>query len=560
MQVFAPVLIPFMIWMGLVNLLSALGFYLARQQGQQALTRRFLLRLTVCLVSITLLNAWVIAYATVEWPHAAAYWTLLSAMTPLILSFLLAYYMIRYQLMQLVVERSVVYSVILVVVLLFHHVFLSNLFQQLSSHAKMDLAWLEGTLIITLIIAIQPFRQRMAEALRYLLGARISHMRDQTRRVSAQMHHLSGQSPEAMSHWFIEQITQGLNLQYAAVWLLDREREQVTFASHPELLETAQVMTINLNLRSHNQLVCQAYDAPDSVITDLMHKMNACLILILDNESLGGIVILGSLPRALPLNEEQRTALALLVEQFSIALHNSELQASRMVAERQAIHHEKLSTLGLVASSIAHEIKNPLSSIKTIVTVMSEDQPANSEYSEDLQIISQEIDRLSHTVSRLLKFVRPNETGIEGCEIATVIEDTLRIMRHVAERQTIQIVFQNESEGGRVAASDIVVRDIIFNLITNAIDAVGSKGCINLFCSREQQKKIRIEIRDSGPGISVDILAQLYQPFITNKIQGTGLGLYMVGRHIHELKGRIDYHYQQGAVFTVDLPALGEVS
>lgn len=557
MDVFAPVLMPFMVWAGLANLISAVGFYLARKHYQQALTRQFLLQLMVLLVAITLVNGWVIVYANAEWSDVAPYWTLFSAMTPLLLAFLLAYYMMRYQLMQLVVERSVVYSAVLVMMVLFHHIFLNDLFKQLSNHAKMDLAWLEGAFIITLIIAIQPFRQRVAEALRYLLGSRISHMRDQTRRLSIQMRHLSEQSPESMADWFVEQITQGLNLEYAVVWLFNRERVQVTFSTNPELLEASKIMAIDQSLRSHDQLVCQAYDAPDPVITRLMYEVNACLALSLDNESVAGLVLLGPLPRGVPLNEEQRTALVLLVEQFSIALHNSELQASRIAAERQAIHHEKLSTLGLVASSIAHEIKNPLSSIKTIVSVMREDQQANSEYSEDLQVITQEIDRLSDTVSRLLKFVRPTQVDTGGCDVAGVIEDTLRIMKHVAERQNIQIVFQNQSERGWVLASENAVRDIVFNLIVNALDAVESNGRIDLFCSCEQSY-IRIEIRDSGPGISAEVQARLFQPFITNKTQGTGLGLYMVGRHIHELKGKIDYHYQEGAVFTVDLPVMSE--
>lgn len=557
METFAPILTPFMWWLGFANTCAAVGFHLSSHKYQEPLTQRFLKKLALLLISITLINEWVVFYGNPTWPSAAPYLTLLSAMTPLMLAFLLAYYMVRYQLMQLIIERSGLYGVIVIVVLLFHHIFLGDLFKQLSQHAKTDLVLLEGALLLALIVAIQPLRQRVAEALRYLLGTRVSEIRDQTRLLSSRMRHLSGQSPAAIIDWFVDAVTQVLNLKYAVVWLFNRERDRVTYASNRELLRESTVFMIGQSLRKHQQLEYQPHDMPDPILADEMHRVQASLALLLDNEDIAGVVLIGPLLRGKQLNDEQRTALVLLIEQLSITLHNSELQASRIAAERQAIHNEKLATLGLVASSIAHEIKNPLSSIKTIVTVMTEDQPPNNPYTEDLQIIAQEMDRLSSTVTRLLKFVRPTQATSDGCDIVKVIEDTLRIMKHIADKQNIQIETKNQSNTIFVSASENTVRDIIFNLIANAIDAVGKNGHVKITCGVEE-RRVRIQFRDSGPGISPEIQNRLYEPFITSKDEGTGLGLYMVGRHILELNGKIDYHFENGAVFNVELPCILE--
>ena len=105
--------------------------------------------------------------------------------------------------------------------------------------------------------------------------------------------------------------------------------------------------------------------------------------------------MLGRKPFNQELNEEELSSLALLTEQLAVTLRNARLQQDRLAAERRALRQEKLSTLGLLASSIAHEIKNPLSSIRTISTVMAEDLGPDSPHAEDLRLIISEIDRLS---------------------------------------------------------------------------------------------------------------------------------------------------------------------
>lgn len=556
LEVFAPVSLAFMIWLGIANLVSAIGFYRAGNVYLPSPARKFFRRLSWLLVAITAGGEWVIFYANPNWPNAAPWWTLSTAMMPLLLALLMAYYMLRYQLMQIIIERSLVYGVLLVVALLFHHVFVREIFEQLSQRAKTDLALLEVFLWIALIMAIQPLRQRVSEALRYLMGARVSIGRDLTRGISNQMRTLTGRPPSEIAAWFVDSLKHALALDFACVWLFDCERNAVFFASESPRLAESMVFTIDRAMRQSKQIVCEPHDAPEAAIAGAMHAILASLILLIDHESIAGLVILGPLARGKTLNEEQRTALVLLAEQFGTTLYNSELQARRLAAERQAIHNEKLSTLGLVASSIAHEIKNPLSSIKAIVTVMAEDHDMPEADREGLEIVCGEIDRLSETVTRLLKFVRPARDAAKHCDLCGAVEDTLRVMKHVADQNSIkfQVEFVKDL---RVAAPESVMRDIVFNLITNAIDAAGSHGTIAVKAWREGNRAF-LCIRDSGSGVSPEIQARLYEPFISDKMNGTGLGLYLIGRHIKEIAGTIAYQNDHGAVFTISIPAVLE--
>ena len=115
-----------------------------------------------------------------------------------------------------------------------------------------------------------------------------------------------------------------------------------------------------------------------------------------------------SMPAAAISAKEEANAVLLLVEQLAITLDNSRLIADRLLAERRAGPLEKLSALGLMSSAIAHEIKNPLSAVKTIATVLQENLGPDSPHAEDVAVIRGEIDRLAATTQQLLAFARPD--------------------------------------------------------------------------------------------------------------------------------------------------------
>jgi signal transduction histidine kinase len=229
--------------------------------------------------------------------------------------------------------------------------------------------------------------------------------------------------------------------------------------------------------------------------------------------------------------------------------------AAHVATEQRLLQQEKLSTIGLIASSLAHEIKNPLSSIKTIIRVLHEDLGADSRYADDLRMISGEIDRLSSSTSELLAAARPARWDRSAVPLLELLSPTLRLLGFLARQcevtfdsdfPTEQIVFASDPNG---------LREIVFNLISNAVDAAGERGRVQLIC-RHADDKLQLDIHDNGPGIPAEILNQIFEPFFTTKATGTGLGLCIVARRVHEMGGsiRCQSDLQTGTTFQVNLP------
>lgn len=170
--------------------------------------------------------------------------------------------------------------------------------------------------------------------------------------------------------------------------------------------------------------------------------------MVLAHQEIRGLLVFGRRKGHRDLSEEEVSAVVLLAEQLAITLNSRLLHAERLEAERKVLQSEKLSALGLLASSIAHEVKNPLSSIKTIATVLAEQLGPGSSHAEDLQLIAGEVDRLALTTSQLLAFARPSRKEGEPCQVERVLEGTLQVMRHLAKQREVSLDFQHPVGSG----------------------------------------------------------------------------------------------------------------
>jgi signal transduction histidine kinase len=287
----------------------------------------------------------------------------------------------------------------------------------------------------------------------------------------------------------------------------------------------------------------------------VLRSAEASLAVVLAHENVAGLLLFGRGRRNRQPSEEEANAVALLAEQLAITLDNALLQAERLAAERRALQAEKLSALGLLASSLAHEVKNPLSAIKTIATVLAEDLGEGSPHAEDLRLILGEVDRLSATTGQLLEFARPASAARAPGSVGEVLTGTLRLLRHLARQQGVALETRLEEGLPPVRADEHALREIFFNLLSNSIEAAGQGGQVTVAC-RRLNGCVVAEVTDSGPGIAAAVRDRLFEPFLTTKESGTGLGLYLVGRRVRELGGevRCDSGPGRGTSFTVRLP------
>jgi signal transduction histidine kinase len=490
-----------------------------------------------------------------RWPGTEMPLRWFASLLPIAPAVLFAYFVIRFQFVPLVLERATVYGAIVVGLLLLYRLTLVGVAERLTAHYHVDFGILSGGLAIVLILVYQPLRQRIAESLRYLWGARVATMRGQTRRLAVEMSDKAGCASDVLLAWFTTALAETLTAEYAAGWLLTETGMPASRGGRASVLADDDVCRLHADLEAAGQKSCAIHEAPTAAAFDFLTKAGAAFALRIDHPPIKGLILIGTFPWRRQLGEEQLSLLLLLMEQFGSTIHNTQLLAERQAAERRAYQNEKLAMLGLLAGSLAHEIKNPLSSIKTIAAVVSEQLEPASPHHDDMRLILGEVDRLVATTSQLLDFARPPAASELCGSVDLVLERLLRLLRLLAAQKTVVLEARIENPLPRVQADEGALREIFFNLLSNSIEATGPGGRVCIDCRREDGSVVTA-VSDDGPGIAPSVSERLFEPFATTKRSGTGLGLYIVSRRVREVGGEIhcqsDAH--QGTRFVVRLP------
>ncbi len=265
-----------------------------------------------------------------------------------------------------------------------------------------------------------------------------------------------------------------------------------------------------------------------------------------------------------------RDALGRLADSFNTMVEK--LKAAR--AEIEAFHQqrlaraERLATLGEIAASLAHEVKNPLAGIAGAVQVMADELPEMDPRKEIMHEILTQVHRLDRTVQDLLAFARPGKPDVEPCDIHTVLDRVLILLAENPEAKGVRVVRAYQRGIPRVPADGKQLQQVFLNLILNAVQAMPAGGQITLrtavrngFRGEGEEPAaggpmVEVEVTDTGPGIPPTILKDIFTPFVTTKRRGTGLGLPVSRRIIEDHGGWItaDSPPGQGATFRVFLP------
>jgi two-component system sensor histidine kinase HydH len=217
---------------------------------------------------------------------------------------------------------------------------------------------------------------------------------------------------------------------------------------------------------------------------------------------------------------------------------------------------EKLAALGGLAAGVAHEIRNPLSSIKGIATYFGSRAEAGSQDREAAEVMVQEVDRLNRVITELLEFARPSELRLQPVELAPLLAHSVRLIEQDARTRQIEVQLENESEPMQVALDPDRFSQCLLNLYLNAIESMDRGGRLTVKSRQASGGEVRIEIADTGSGIAPERLSQIFDPYFTTKSKGTGLGLAIVHKLIEAHNGRIKVRSTPGAgsVVTIFLP------
>ena len=217
---------------------------------------------------------------------------------------------------------------------------------------------------------------------------------------------------------------------------------------------------------------------------------------------------------------------------------------------------EKLLALGHLAAGVAHEIRNPLSSIKGLAKYFAERTPAGGESHELAQVMAKEADRLNRVVSELLELVKPAHLTLQQVDLNEVITHSLHLVSQDAASREIQLRFSANSTLPAIQADPDRLTQVLLNLYLNAIHAIGCQGTITVEANESSGDRVKIVVTDSGKGIAAEQLEAIFTPYFTTKADGTGLGLAVVQNIIEQHGGTIQVASVEGkgATFTLWLP------
>jgi signal transduction histidine kinase len=231
-------------------------------------------------------------------------------------------------------------------------------------------------------------------------------------------------------------------------------------------------------------------------------------------------------------------------------------------SEEQLIQAEKLSSLGQMAASIAHEINNPLAGVLVYIRLIAKRLTggtlARDETLDMLSKMGREIDRSARIIRNLLDFARPSELSLGDVDVNQLIADALDLVGHRATLGRIELVVALDEDAPKVYADSDQLRQVLVNLTLNAIQATPPGGRVTVRTGRADGGSLRVEVEDTGHGISEANRAKLFTPFFTTKEkgEGVGLGLAVAKGIIEKHAGAITVRSAEGegTTFTLTLP------
>ncbi len=250
--------------------------------------------------------------------------------------------------------------------------------------------------------------------------------------------------------------------------------------------------------------------------------------------------------QAIQENGEQMGALVTLRDLDSLESINTQLQVS-----------ERLAALGRITAGVAHEVKNPLNSMRLWLENLKESLPPEQEPGarQAVNVLDKEIDRLDTVVKRFLDFTRPLEIKLEATDLAELLRDVVSVSRpqlHKAGVETEELLANGVPE---VWADRDLLKQAILNLVLNAVEAMPSGGELRIELARRGEMA-EISVADTGKGIPVELQQKIFQLFFTTRPGGSGIGLATTFRIVQLHNGSIDFQSEagHGTTFRIELP------
>lgn len=550
--------IPMAVWityvLGVIAITELLIAKRSRNQSEQRIMRT--LAASFVVIGIVILAA--LALGLGEGTQLGLYLKTVANLGSLLPSALLAYYIYRYRYLELIIEESLIVASFAAVVLTIYIYGIRTIGDWMTSRYGVRAGVVEALLILALALAAAPLRGWLAKRFHKLFEREAALYRQIVSRISSHAGQYQ-QLPDLLD--FVEQqTTTALRLRKVRIVVSNSDGKEEGTDAGPLAKPSLSVEPVE-SLEPANQWVEQVLELSSqnswSPVEDapLLEKNGYTIAYPLRREERVAGVLLVDAPSG-TLTEDARSVLEILAGQVAIAIEDCRLVEENVRLERRLAERERLAILGQMAATVAHEIKNPLSAIKSIAQVMGEDETLNQEYARDLSLIVGETDRLGQSVTQLLSFARKETPAELPSRADAVIQSVVRLFQVSAEKQGIKLSVKVERDEELDGAAVSALRVALSNLLLNALQASPAGGEVTITQTLENGDLL-VFVEDSGPGIRDDLRQRIWEPFFTTKQRGTGLGLAIVRKRMQEAGGtaRLVQHVNGGgARFELRVP------
>ena len=547
-------ILPMAVWITYVLGVIAITELLIARKTNNASERRIMRTLAASFVVIGVVILAALALGVGEGTQLGLYLKTIANLGSLLPSALLAYYIYRYRYLELIIEESLIVASFAAVVLTIYIYGIRTMGDWVTLRYGVRPGVVEALLILGLALAAAPLRGWLEKRFRKLFERETALYRQIVSRISSHAGRYK-QLPELLD--FVEkQTTAALGLRRVRIVVSgpapSNDARDKTHRG-PDT-DTFQEPWVKELLRASERGDWQPVEEHPS----LEQEDYSIAYPLRRGERVPGLLLVES--SGATLTQETRDVLEVLADQVAIAVEDCRLVEENVRLERRLAERERLATLGQMAATVAHEIKNPLSAIKSIAQVMGEDESLSREYARDLSLIVGETDRLGQSVTQLLTFARKETPSELPMRAAQLINSVVRLFQVGAEKEGIKLTAKvqqdEELDGSAVSA----LRIALSNLLLNAMQATPRGGEVAVTASVDNAEVVVI-VKDSGKGVSDELHQRIWEPFFTTKQRGTGLGLAIVRKRMEEAGGSarlIPGVNGAGAKFELRVPLVAE--
>ena len=546
---------PFVVWL-IISLFIAAGIsrWLSTMVEEKE-ERKFHLAIFWVVAIIAVFIGFTVLFDGNKIPYAGDYLVLFSMLSSIFPSIIFSYFVYRYNYMEFVLRRSVFYSFLTLILICLYYFGIKRLSKSLEHHYLVNTKVVEAFFVISLVFWFPTLKERIQKFLRKLIFLRIPDSEYMLNELS----HVISTDPLVNFTKLLENVVESIKkataIKSTNLLLFKSERIQIVGDKIYELITPVNVQHIVQFFASGEFVVLNRYEVKDVSIINEMRMLDAVFIFpIFVNRKLTGILSLGRARRGIPISSDSLDQLMIIANEIGSAVEKSKIIEEKLCLERKMYENEKLSSLGRLSTSVAHEVKNPLSSIKAIVQVMREDLKENDQLQEDLSIIVDEIDRLTKVVNQLLQFAKPSSEIKTNVKIGDIINSTLVVLNHEAKQNKIISCCHIPGDLPAITADEGALKEVFFNLLHNAIQAMPSGGKITIRAHYQPDgQTVQVIISDTGPGIPQESFQKIFEPFYTTKQTGTGLGLSIVKKKLEDMDATIHVESSNnGASFIIN--------